>query len=113
MDLGLQGKAAFVTGGSMGIGREVARHLLRDHVENNLGRVLLCDQRRDAAQRTFFLEAGPQHALEALVLHLEGCAGAIRPVDSSLVHTADPPTEPNGPGNASGRTGPTTALRAT
>jgi NAD(P)-dependent dehydrogenase (short-subunit alcohol dehydrogenase family) len=30
MDLGLAGKAAFVTGGSMGIGREVARELARE-----------------------------------------------------------------------------------
>src|SRR3712207_6221807 len=30
MDLGLEGKAAFVTGGSMGIGREVARQLARE-----------------------------------------------------------------------------------
>jgi NAD(P)-dependent dehydrogenase (short-subunit alcohol dehydrogenase family) len=30
MDLGLQGKAAFVTGGSMGIGREVARQLAHE-----------------------------------------------------------------------------------
>src|SRR3954447_25066283 len=30
MDLGLHGKAAFVTGGSMGIGREVARQLAHE-----------------------------------------------------------------------------------
>ena len=30
MDLGLEGKTAFVTGGSMGIGREVARQLARE-----------------------------------------------------------------------------------
>ena len=30
MDLGLQGKVAFVTGGSMGIGREVARLLAQE-----------------------------------------------------------------------------------
>ena len=47
MDLGIKGKAALVTGGSRGIGRETARALLGEGV-----RVAICARTRDALERT-------------------------------------------------------------
>lgn len=47
MDLGIRGKAALVTGGSRGIGRETAKRLLAEGA-----RVFICARSRDALART-------------------------------------------------------------
>ncbi|MEE9274711.1 MAG: SDR family oxidoreductase [bacterium] len=47
MDLGIQGRAALVTGGSRGIGRETARQLLEEGV-----RVAICARNREPLERT-------------------------------------------------------------
>ena len=47
MDLGIKGRAAIVTGGSRGIGRETARQLLEEGV-----RVMICGRNGETLERT-------------------------------------------------------------
>ena len=47
MDLGIRGKAAIVTGGSRGIGRETARQFLEEGV-----RVTICGRNAETLERT-------------------------------------------------------------
>jgi 3-oxoacyl-[acyl-carrier protein] reductase len=64
MDLGIRGKAAIVTGGSRGIGRETARQFLEEGV-----RVLICGRNPETLERTRAelaqATAGEIHALVA------------------------------------------------
>jgi hypothetical protein len=69
------------------------RHLLGDHGQHQLRRMLLRNQRCDPAQRALLVKTGPQRSLEALVLDRQRCARAIARADSSLLHAADPPTD--------------------
>src|SRR5215210_808681 len=47
MDLGIKGRAAIVTGGSRGIGRETARQFLEEGV-----RVMICGRNADGLEKT-------------------------------------------------------------
>ena len=47
MELGLNGRAAVITGGASGLGRETARYLVRDGV-----RLLIADRNRGAIEET-------------------------------------------------------------
>jgi 3-oxoacyl-[acyl-carrier protein] reductase len=79
MDLGIRGKAAIVTGGSRGIGRETARQFLQEGV-----RVLICGRNPETLERTRAeLAEATGGDIQALVADTMKEADLVRLVDTA------------------------------
>ena len=79
MDLGIRGKAAIITGGSRGIGRETARQFLEEGV-----RVLICVRNPETLERTRAeLAAATGGDIQALVADTMKEADLARLVDTA------------------------------
>src|SRR5260370_21994349 len=105
MDLGLQGKRAIVTGGSLGIGKAIARELAREGADVAI--VARTKDRLEATARQLAAETGRR------IIPLAADVSSRAPVDAMvaqaaaqlgrqpiLVHSASPPggaARPRGP----------------
>ena len=79
MDLGIRGRAAIVTGGSRGIGRETARQFLEEGV-----RVLICGRNAETLERTRAeLAQATRGEIHALVADTMREADLVRLVDTA------------------------------
>ena len=105
MDLGLQGKHAIVTGGSLGIGKAIARELAREGVDVAI--VARTKDGLEATARELAAETGPAHHPAGGRCHQQGAGGSHgRPGRSQLgglhilVNSGSPP------GGSAAATGP-------